>query len=424
MPSYVPITNFRIKDTVAVGSLEKSITGVELYNEYRSISIAINSVAPGRYVPATNFSIKDGLTTGNPLKLVDGDEIDQEFNSIASGITDIGGTYLPVTIFADITPASPIYGALLQDEFDAIKVAIRGVVAGGGGGFGGGASMYDPSGYGFISLKYGDVSGVGSSLQGHYYCSSYGSAPTGSVNYNYTKFPVISLDVMGAGTVSTEESNRYFSLELASETKLNIYDIDWVDLPDLGMSLPPSECCAINVGDNGSSLSPDYKILLAWYVNTSDPITLGRNIRLNIGQGTAPQAFATFTPAVKASGGVITFVAGEIVDTVTGVAPGYHGTIVSNTTGYTVVAIHTTIFPGAVERIFSVDLQRASAHRVLSSHITNVEVAEFGNFNLEQPSFYYFGTVWSSSTISNNSWQWIGDIPAFVSGETYTVRIS
>ena len=34
MPSYVPITNFRIKDTVAVGSLEKSITGVELYNEY------------------------------------------------------------------------------------------------------------------------------------------------------------------------------------------------------------------------------------------------------------------------------------------------------------------------------------------------------------------------------------------------------
>lgn len=138
MAAYRKITDFRVKDSLRTGTVEKAIRGVDLDNEFLAVAAALNSMISGAYSKTTNFRVKDYLTSGNADKLVDGAELDVEFSAISAGCAACGGSYTPITDFSAISAGTDILGDLIQDEFDAINTAIQAVwVAGGGASWGG-----------------------------------------------------------------------------------------------------------------------------------------------------------------------------------------------------------------------------------------------------------------------------------------------
>lgn len=523
MPFYIPITNFRRKDTVYSGSPEKSITGRELYEEFKAISNAINSMGPDRYQVGTNFAVKDSLTTGNTLKKVSGEELDTEFNTIAFALNSIGGNYIPATIFYDIPLGDVIYGSALQDEFDAIKIATKlqwdkyyrltgGVGAGGtgsGGAGSGGVSsrttvlevyqwsisaptvlpsglstytwidstytlpdtpeswtlaqgtgttgqvlwvawvnysdsdttatsdvdwefasvyqyntytssggqptypFYDPAGYGGIGISlesdYNPTFDIWYLL---YYNGMYGGGSNrGTITYNYTSLAIEQITI---GATS-------FTIIIESLQRQQLLDIEWIDLPYHGMTLPLSECSFIGMSDPGTSIPNYYSYTLSWNLDPIEVLTADTTIRLEVGVGDLPQASPFTTPPLNIALGTITFVAGTSAGAgdSKGVAPGYYGTLLSNTTGYTVIGIST--FLSARLQVY---LQHSLTGRLIKSSINSVEVSGLANYFPSYPNFsdFAYGESFIGGT-SAVSWVWYSDA-TMVDGVTYTVTLS
>ena len=522
MPFYIPITNFRRKDTVYSGSPEKSITGRELYEEFKSISNAINSMGPDRYQVGTNFAVKDSLTTGNTLKKVSGEELDTEFNTIAFALNSIGGNYIPATIFYDIPLGDVIYGSALQDEFDAIKIATKlqwdkyyrltggtgsGGTGSGGAGSGGVSSrtavlevyqwsisaptalpsglstytwidstytlpdtpeswtidqgtgttgqvlwvawvnysdsdttatsdvdwefasvyqyntyissggqptypFYDPAGYGGIGISLESIysSGLGAYYL-NYYNDMYGTGSNrGTIAYNYTSLAIEQVDIL----------STTFTVKIASLQQQQLLDIEWVDLPYHGMTLPVSECSFISMSDPGTSIPNYYSYTLEWRVNTGQVLTADTTIRLEVGVGDLPQASPFTTPPINVTLGTITFVAGTSAGAgdSKGVAPGYYGTLLSNTTGYTVVGISTFL-----SSTFQVYLQYPTTGRLIKSSINSIEISGLANYSTSYPNFFDFSNGYQGSSPINPVWTWHSDV-TMVDGVTYTVTLS
>jgi hypothetical protein len=58
------------------------------------------------YIKATNFAAKDTYTTGNPLKTVSGVEIDDEFTSIQTSVNSKADTSSPALTGAPTAPTA------------------------------------------------------------------------------------------------------------------------------------------------------------------------------------------------------------------------------------------------------------------------------------------------------------------------------
>lgn len=126
MSFYSKITNFRRKDSLPPLTPDKLITGIELEREYQAVKLAVDSMIEGAYVRTTNFQVKDGLTSGNPNKKVLGVDLDEEFSNIEDSMRSIGGEYAKITDFTELdVPHETISGDQIQDEFDAIQLAIK-----------------------------------------------------------------------------------------------------------------------------------------------------------------------------------------------------------------------------------------------------------------------------------------------------------
>ncbi len=135
MPTYKPISNFRVKDNLPTATPLKAIVGVELQREFEAINASITSMGKSYGGPLTNFAAKDLLATGNADKKVLGAALDAEFDAINTAMSAvIGWSYSRITTFANETT---IYGDKVQDELDAVSTAVDTVWTTGFTGYGG-----------------------------------------------------------------------------------------------------------------------------------------------------------------------------------------------------------------------------------------------------------------------------------------------
>jgi hypothetical protein len=131
---YIPITNFRVKDSFPEGEPSKAVTGAELAAEFESIAVSVRSMVGG-YTPLTNFRTKDLLPTGSAEKIIDGAELDAEFDAVHALFNSVPGwSYTRITTFASETTVT---GALIDDEFRGLSNALVEMWALGGGSPGG-----------------------------------------------------------------------------------------------------------------------------------------------------------------------------------------------------------------------------------------------------------------------------------------------
>lgn len=123
MGIYKPLTNFRLKDSLAPGNPQKLIVGAELQREFEAINASVDSMVGGYNGPLVNYAAKDLLTTGNSSKKVLGAEIDTELAAVDTAMTSVTGwSYTPTTTFAS---EATVKGDLLQDEFDALGLLLK-----------------------------------------------------------------------------------------------------------------------------------------------------------------------------------------------------------------------------------------------------------------------------------------------------------